>query len=144
MSKKRASQIARELGIQCKQAFYSEWGNYYMPITEFPCLLCDESGFILISNSDDLLTNDIKVGKRTNVRHRISSLPGYRLFSTWIIRLPEEIPSEVIEPSHTEGLSVSVLVNRFERDRQARAKCLDYYGYTCQACRSSCRIHMAP
>ncbi|MFC0267252.1 HNH endonuclease [Kushneria aurantia] len=34
----------------------------------------------------------------------------------------------------TEGASKSVLVNQFERNGKARAKCLEKHGYQCKVC----------
>ena len=44
---------------------------------------------------------------------------------------PDEVnPTE----SHTEGAVQQVLVNRYERDADARAKAITHYGLTCQVC----------
>lgn len=34
----------------------------------------------------------------------------------------------------TEGNTTQVLVNKYERNQQARKKCIDYYGYKCKVC----------
>ena len=35
---------------------------------------------------------------------------------------------------HSEGEKKSILINRYERNRQARTACLKHYGYTCVIC----------
>ena len=43
-------------------------------------------------------------------------------------------PSEQHVPSHVEGARKKVTVNSYERDRKARKKCLEHYGYNCAVC----------
>ena len=38
------------------------------------------------------------------------------------------------EEGRTEGKVKRVLVNKYERDQRARKKCIEYYGYRCNAC----------
>lgn len=130
----KGADLARELGIECKQALYSSWGNFYGAITDFPCVLFDENGFVIVSSKDDLQTFGIKVTKRTNVPHKIKSLPTYQLLSTWRVSLPEELPLDAVQATHIEGAAVTVMVNRYERDRMARIKCIAHYGCVCHAC----------
>lgn len=124
--------LAKELGIDCPQALYSSWGNFYAPITKYPCVLFDKAGLLFINLPDDLDGFGIKLGKRTNVRKRISSAAGYQLISAWRVRLAEEISQE--EQAYFEGAAATVTVNRYERDRKARNKCISHYGCACQAC----------
>lgn len=35
---------------------------------------------------------------------------------------------------HVEGASVSILVNRYERDAKARQRCIDHFGAQCSVC----------
>lgn len=47
----------------------------------------------------------------------------------------EEMPEEVPETSeYLEGSVKTVLVNRYERDRTARAKCIEHHGSKCCVC----------
>jgi 5-methylcytosine-specific restriction protein A len=52
--------------------------------------------------------------------------------------LGEELPDE-LPPTETyrEGTSKQILVNAYERNPAARRKCLEHFGYTCQACEFS-------
>jgi hypothetical protein len=47
------------------------------------------------------------------------------------VRLPEEVVSGSTD---SEGSVHQILVNRYERDRQAREKCIRRYGTTCHLC----------
>lgn len=131
MSKGR--ELARELGIECKQALYSEWGNFYAPIKDYPCIFFDKSGFIVIESPDELDGQGIKIGERTNVPNLISSAPKYQLISAWRVKLAEEIVQND-EHLYLEGAVTTIKVNRYERDRNARSKCIKHYGFVCQAC----------
>ncbi|CAK0742652.1 hypothetical protein CCP4SC76_1220010 [Gammaproteobacteria bacterium] len=130
----KGADLCRELGIECKQALYSSWGNFYAEITDFPCALFDKDGFVIINSKDELETYGIKVTKRTNVPHLISTLSVYQLISAWRARLPEELAQDDIAGEHIEGAILSVTVNRYERDRTARNKCIAHYGCKCYAC----------
>jgi 5-methylcytosine-specific restriction protein A len=45
------------------------------------------------------------------------------------------IPEEVETPEqYFEGASQKVSVNTYERNAEARAKCIEYYGYACAVC----------
>ncbi len=89
MSKGR--DLSKELGINCKQALYSNWGNFYAPINAYPCVLFDKAGFLIINSPEELDNFGIKVGKRTNVPNLISALTEYQLISAWRIKLAGEI-----------------------------------------------------
>lgn len=130
----KGTDLAKEFGIECKQALYSSWGNFYAAITDFPCVLFDAGGFVIVASKTDLETFGIKVTKRTNVPHRIASLPTYQLLSAWRISLPEELPQGATREKHIEGAAVTVTVNRYERDRTARTRCIAHYGCACHAC----------
>lgn len=126
-------QLAQELGIDCKQALYSQWGNFYAPIRRYPCALFDEFGYVVVNSPEDLESCGIKFKKRTNVSNRISSAPTYQRVGAWRTQLTEEISSDG-SPSCYEGAVETVTINRYERDRIARSKCIAHYGYTCNAC----------
>ena len=46
-------------------------------------------------------------------------------------RYPDEIPDD---PTYPEGAKTSVTVNRYERNSEARQKCIEHYGLRCCAC----------
>lgn len=47
------------------------------------------------------------------------------------IHIPEEVDSTA---TYIESASVKISVNSYERNREARQKCIDHYGYDCAAC----------
>ncbi|SDJ58674.1 5-methylcytosine-specific restriction enzyme A [Pedobacter sp. ok626] len=47
--------------------------------------------------------------------------------------IPEEIPIE--EKTLWEGNSQKILVNKYERNPQARRDCIEHFGYLCQICK---------
>ncbi len=48
-----------------------------------------------------------------------------------VIRLPDEVETP---EQYVEGSLSKVAVNRYERNRLARVKCIEFHGYTCAAC----------
>ncbi|MDD4455541.1 MAG: hypothetical protein PHI67_09575, partial [Candidatus Methanomethylophilaceae archaeon] len=45
------------------------------------------------------------------------------------------LPEEVVSPEqYIEGTSRRISVNAYERNTNARAKCIDHYGYKCSVC----------
>ncbi|MDO3380537.1 hypothetical protein M3027_20705 [Geoalkalibacter halelectricus] len=59
-----------------------------------------------------------------------------------IVLKPGEVEKETIEypdeadgVEHYEGACKSVVVNRYERDQKAKAKCVKHFGAVCQVCR---------
>jgi 5-methylcytosine-specific restriction enzyme A len=47
---------------------------------------------------------------------------------------PPELLHVDLSELHYEGAKKSVYVNIYERDRKARQKCLEHFGYSCRAC----------
>ena len=46
-----------------------------------------------------------------------------------------KLPEEIIKPElYVEGAIENININRFERDRKARTKCIEHYGYNCYIC----------
>ena len=126
----KGKELAKALSLKVEQALYSDWGNFYAAITRYPCALFDRNGYIIVWSEEDLERNGIKVGKRTNVPRKISSLPAYVLTKAILARAPDEIS----ETEYVEGSVTKITVNRYERDRSARKACLDHYGYACSCC----------
>lgn len=45
------------------------------------------------------------------------------------------IPEEIVSPNvFTEGATISIFVNAYERNHKARKACLKHYGYACVVC----------
>lgn len=50
-------------------------------------------------------------------------------------RLPEEVDEkEVFKKKFKEGASITITINSYERNREARQKCLAHHGYKCAVC----------
>lgn len=73
------------------------------------------------------------VGEGIIARPEISGRGSWRLLGE--INPPDVYPDEAVPSgSFTEGFSKKVLVNRYERNKQARLACLAHYGYDCLVC----------
>lgn len=74
--------------------------------------------------------------KRTGVR--IKGL--VELLSEFEAQLDQQQPevgyyeAEFQEIGHPEGKAITVMVNAYERNREARQKCIDHYGLNCKVC----------
>jgi 5-methylcytosine-specific restriction protein A len=64
-----------------------------------------------------------------DVAHTLEREWGVRVGSRY-----EPPPEEVIEPEYWEGAVTSILVNVFERNAAARAKCIEHFGCKCAIC----------
>ena len=62
-----------------------------------------------------------QTARANKVKARARNTAGQRKF-----RLPDEVPAE-----YREGHATQVFVNRYERDRKARRKCIDMHGSVC-------------
>lgn len=58
-----------------------------------------------------------------------------RLWDRHVGGTPYRAPGEVTPGGYREGSIVKVAVNRYERDRKARAACLAHHGTTCVVCK---------
>lgn len=59
--------------------------------------------------------------------------PGYYLNNSFFT-FPEELSDETEITNLYEGAKQSITVNRYERNNQARKKCIEYYGTGCYVC----------
>ncbi|MFM6355085.1 MAG: hypothetical protein ACKPH7_10555, partial [Planktothrix sp.] len=59
--------------------------------------------------------------------------PGYYLNKSFFT-FPEELSDETEITNLYEGAKQSITVNRYERNNQARKKCIEYYGTNCYVC----------
>jgi 5-methylcytosine-specific restriction enzyme A len=57
-----------------------------------------------------------------------------RLWEAHVVGTPYLVPEELPAGSYEEGAVTRVLVNRYERDRAARAACIAHHGTTCTVC----------
>ena len=64
------------------------------------------------------------------VAHALEREWGARVGSLY-----ESPPEEVTEPDYWEGAVTPILVNSFERNASARAKCIEHFGLVCDVCK---------
>ena len=81
---------------------------------------------------DEIIVEKIKKGRK--VIYQIDILKKIKSKTYEFDNLlPDEV-SEDSEEYYTEGSKIAVLVNRYERNTEARTKCIDRYGAICYAC----------
>jgi HNH endonuclease len=131
MSYAKGKELSEAFNLNVEQSLYSDRGNFYGLIKHYPCALWDRSGYIIFNNETELQIPGISVKKRININANISSLNGYKRV-IYDFQLPEELPDGL---KYQEGAVQEIKVNRFERDKNARNKCLSHYGCVCQICR---------
>lgn len=121
--------LAQKWGLNVAQARYSEWGNWYAPISMYPAALLDANGYVLIRDEFTLQNHPkIRVTKQINVPDCISTLPEY-------VRVTGLIPEEITDYARIpEGARATVFVNRYERSAAARKACLEHHGCSCSVC----------
>lgn len=51
------------------------------------------------------------------------------------------LTEEITDPAYIEGATVSVFVNRYERNQNARKACLEHYGHSCIICHFNSQNH---
>jgi hypothetical protein len=140
MSKVTGKQLAAEFGIDVAQALYRKTGDWYHLLTKFPAALFDEDGYIFFPEERDY-REFVSFGKpygiaayeKTNtlaLSAWIAEHPKYVVAQT-----PHPLPEEIASNSQVrEGATLQVVVNRYERDRSARRRCVKKYGCKCSVC----------
>ncbi|OGA51638.1 MAG: hypothetical protein A3F74_10650 [Betaproteobacteria bacterium RIFCSPLOWO2_12_FULL_62_58] len=91
-------------------------------------------------SGDFLFQHEIRWARQDLVIEGIIERPHTAGRGNWRLkaggyRAPNDHGDEVTRESvFVEGATTQVLVNRFERNVQAREKCLEVHGYVCKAC----------
>ena len=80
---------------------------------------------------EELAPFDFKGGLKSKC-FRVLESNGFEIVTKGDV---DPFPEEVDDEFHLEGGSSVVKVNRYERDIEARKKCIKYYGTSCQVCR---------
>ncbi len=105
--------------------------------------LIEEEGFTLMTfpmqgsdaNKDESGIGPAKIGAFTpRLEKKVLSRDGENWYASdgkLDITIPEEVASNA---TYVEGALVTISVNSYERNRDARQKCLDHYGYDCAGC----------
>lgn len=130
--------LNRRWNVNARHALFHHSGKWYHHLERFPGALIDPKGYLLFEIKEDFLAcKDISIKKQVWVGSGISSVPGYVQV---VIDGSEYIPP--IPPSteqktgivYYEGTPFSVKLTKYERDRAARERCLNHYGYLCCIC----------
>jgi hypothetical protein len=73
-----AKLLAELWNVQAQDVRYHRDGHFYENVRRFPAALFDPNGYILFRTEAELRSiQRIKVGRKTNVRGGIGSIPGY-------------------------------------------------------------------
>ena len=71
-------QFNEEWEVGARHALFSRDGNWYENLEYFPVALFDPNGYVLFKTEQEYRRySNIRIGKKTNVRGGISSIPGY-------------------------------------------------------------------
>ena len=118
-------QLNKKWEVNAKHALYREDGKWYHNLKKFPGALFDKNGYIVFSSEKDYENCPyLRIRQDLNVPEGISSIPRY-------IKVTQNESSNFV---FEEGKSYSVTLNRYERSKEARKRCIEYYGYSCSAC----------
>lgn len=71
--------LAQRWGVRVRQALYHKDGTWYNNLEYFPRALFDPEGYVLFQNEVEYRDcHRLSIGKETNVRQGIKSIPWYR------------------------------------------------------------------
>jgi 5-methylcytosine-specific restriction protein A len=129
MARNIGKELNKKWRVGAQHALYRNNGTWYHRLERFPAALFDEYGYVVFESKEALEDcAGVLIGKGKNwlnVPDGIAALPGYvRAF-----RFPDEVV-----PHFYEGGKQSVVVNRYERDPQARDACIARHGCVCAVC----------
>jgi HNH endonuclease len=118
-----------------EHALYRKTGDWYHLPHRFPAALFDEDGYLLFKEPRDYASFVAREGVKEYRDTNILAIPnGIATFAGYISISPtiaEELPILAVV---WEGARAAIVVNRYERDRSARAACIGHWGTTCSAC----------
>jgi hypothetical protein len=127
----KAAQLNKLWGVGAKQVRYSDDGTWYSPIERFPAALFDAHGFVLFDTEAEYQAAPLGRGKQIGVpKPGISAIPGYVRVSG-SAALSEEV---TLSGKLIEGAVCRVVINAYERNPVARARCIAHYGPSCVVC----------
>ncbi len=121
---------------QSKSGDYSWWSilssgyvnknNFYWQMYEEVALALEALGWV---NQKLDINNTNYVEKEIDVPQA-----EYIIKSNVFLQLPDELSDETEIKNLYEGAKQSITVNRYERNHEARKKCIEYYGKNCYVC----------
>lgn len=140
MAKVSGKALVKQHGIAADHALYRATGDWYHVLKAFPGTLLDANGFLRFESQveyDAFVSQGREQGVSQNletntliVRGGISRQAEYVRFAEALLFLDEESDDRTV----TEGARLRVMVNRYERDRSARADCIRKWGLDCSVC----------
>lgn len=75
---KIGSKLLNEHGLNCEKGYFSKTGVPYQKPSEFPAVLFDKGGYLVLESAEDMLRiRGINVGKQVSIPRGLKSLPGY-------------------------------------------------------------------
>ncbi len=155
MARKTGRRLSEEYGLQVRESWLNKNGKWYHNATQFPCAFHDSEGVVIVRDEEhwkELQINPADgstyfiVTKETHVHPPgIKGMRGYiphSLLTQVIPELPEDFlqgPDEVTPDrmppvEYHEGAIRRVTVNAYERDPNARRKCIEAHGSRCVVC----------
>jgi hypothetical protein len=70
--------LRQKWNIPAKEVFYHQGGSFFMPLSRFPGAFCDQKGYLLFNDQNTYESSeDIRIGKRVNLRTALPKIPGY-------------------------------------------------------------------
>ena len=77
--RQNAKTLANQWNVKAQDVRYHRDGHFYENVRNFPAALFDPNGYILFRTEAELRgVQRVKIGKKTNVRGGILSIPGYK------------------------------------------------------------------
>ena len=152
LNKDKAIRLNKDWGVNADQARYSEDGHWYATLIRFPAALFDAHGYVYFATKAEYRAASMSIGKQISVpKPGISAMTGYvrvpGALASHRLRAQGEadgestvvpqsfLPEELTEPTRfLEGASLRVSVNAYERNPEARRRCIDYHGTKCCIC----------
>lgn len=140
MAKVSGKALVKQHGIDADHALYRATGDWYHVLKAFPGTLLDANGFLRFASQveyDAFVSQGRERGVSQNletntliVREGISKHTGYVRYLEVLLFLDEESEDGTV----TEGARLRVMVNRYERSRTARDRCIRRWGLNCAVC----------
>ncbi|MFC1692435.1 HNH endonuclease [Candidatus Latescibacterota bacterium] len=134
---KTGKKLNQRWKVGAEHALYNEPGCWYHKLKVFPGALFDTKGYIVFKTAEEYLScPDLQHGKHLNVPKGIAAIPGYvQVVFDGIEYIPPGPAPRVGERNvYFEGKARTIELTRYERSRDARAKCLNHYGQSCHVC----------
>lgn len=139
MAKISGKSLARAYGIEVAHALYRAKGDWYHILRGFPGALFDANGYIFfetrekydtfIENGDFAIVRQYLDSNTLTIKNGIKNQIAYIPFED------SDFLDEIGTPSKFwEGAIKRVTVNRYERDKVARLRCIEYWGSNCAVC----------